>query len=287
MIGLEAPAVVGKCIERWCFTGENVIKGLSEQQRRKLPDKDLFAEIIRIARVPPANARYVREGLFLEIGRVWESTFRTESSDTDYRRLWNQALGRLVRLARLAKELREGFDSLSGPAKTLFMRESYYIEFKKYLANDESWPSRSFDEKFHSFREMDETLDFEPFVANARSLEATTSGVVKELSIKPERRPRGRPRGKPSDTANLGEFVLCFLWDVRAAGGRLTLDKNAAKGSLVEALSVLRPYLPQNFIPNRLPVSTLANIKVLDKKFAVAADISAVSHTPQTLRFRQ
>ena len=64
------------------------------------------------------------------------------------------------------------------------------------------------------------------------------------------------------------QFTLRLLWDVRAAGGRLTLNKNGGKGTLPEVLKLLSPRLPPGFIPNMLPYSTLAGIKALDKKLA-------------------
>jgi len=60
-----------------------------------------------------------------------------------------------------------------------------------------------------------------------------------------------------------------LLWDVRAAGGRLTLDKNSGKGTLPETLELLSPHLPPGFIPRVLPLSTLARMKALEKKLAV------------------
>jgi hypothetical protein len=33
---------------------------------------------------------------------------------------------------------------------------------------------------------------------------------------------------------------------------------------------LLRPHMPQRFIPNKLPLSTLARVKALDEKIATA-----------------
>jgi len=65
-------------------------------------------------------------------------------------------------------------------------------------------------------------------------------------------------------------FVLWLLWDVRIAGGRLSLDKNAGTGGLLEALKLLRPHLPPNFIPNGPPISKLAYIKALERRIDVS-----------------
>jgi hypothetical protein len=45
-------------------------------------------------------------------------------------------------------------------------------------------------------------------------------------------------------------------------------------GTLVDALHSLRPCLPPNFIPNALPLSTLAGITALDKKLSPVMDFS-------------
>jgi hypothetical protein len=81
--------------------------------------------------------------------------------------------------------------------------------------------------------------------------------------------------GRPSCIQMMGlgsftQFTLRLLWDVREAGGRLTFEKNMGRGTLTKALEILRPHLPPKFIPNSLPLSTLSDIKQLDKKLAEA-----------------
>jgi hypothetical protein len=65
---------------------------------------------------------------------------------------------------------------------------------------------------------------------------------------------------------SLPQYALRLLWDVRTAGGRLTLNKNSGTGTLIETLELLSPHLPPGFIPRILPVSTLAKMHALDKK---------------------
>jgi hypothetical protein len=82
---------------------------------------------------------------------------------------------------------------------------------------------------------------------------------------------RGRPRHGAFSllfSGSLTEFTLRLLLAVWAAGGRLTLDKNIGTGTLVEALTLLRPYMRPGVIPNKLPLSTLARVKALDQKIA-------------------
>lgn len=73
---------------------------------------------------------------------------------------------------------------------------------------------------------------------------------------------KGRKRG-PGAHLHLQNFVRSFLICVSKAGGTLTLDKNknTKKGTLVEALEMLRPYLPEGLIPKVLPLSLIQIIK--------------------------
>jgi hypothetical protein len=92
------------------------------------------------------------------------------------------------------------------------------------------------------------------------------------------RRPPPKPRGRPRRGAfstwfsnSLVELTFELLLDVRAAGGHLTLDKNACRGTLIEALTLLRPHLTPGLIPRVLPLSTLAKVKALDQKIAATS----------------
>jgi hypothetical protein len=240
------------------------IRRLSMIKERSIraPVKPLFAEIIRIARVPDASAQSFCNALNEVSGGVWDSyRYRPLVSWSEERQLRNRALVKLNRFARQASELRENFEKLNEPAKSMFMRGAFTVDHRRRLA-DGTRSNRAINTKCY----------FDPFLTKARTLEVITSEVVKEMTLylKPCHRPRGRPRGKPNGGLYLPRFVLHFLRDVRAAGGRLTLDKNEGTGTLVDALVLLRPYLPPNFIPNKLPLSSLANVKALDKKIGAS-----------------
>ena len=67
------------------------------------------------------------------------------------------------------------------------------------------------------------------------------------------------------------DFVRRLRSGVRDFGGELTLDHNSEKGTLVDALHILRPLLPKGVVPNKLPMGTLKKIKadsILDAPFA-------------------
>ena len=113
-------------------------------------------------------------------------------------------------------------------------------------------------------------FNFERYITELAEL---SSEALTFVQVVAPPKPRGRPRRGAFSiifSRSLAEFTLYLLLDVRAAGGRLTLDKNAGTGTLVEALALLRPHLPLRFIPNKLPLSTLAHVKALDKKIATA-----------------
>ena len=68
-------------------------------------------------------------------------------------------------------------------------------------------------------------------------------------------------------------FTLRFLWDVKAVGGRLSVDKNRGTGKLLDALELLSPYLPSGFVPNAPSSSTLSDLNALAKKLATALPV--------------
>jgi hypothetical protein len=57
------------------------------------------------------------------------------------------------------------------------------------------------------------------------------------------------------------DFVRRLHLFVEDSGGQLSLDHMHKKGSLVEALTILRPFLPKGLIPDELPIGTLRKIK--------------------------
>jgi hypothetical protein len=70
---------------------------------------------------------------------------------------------------------------------------------------------------------------------------------------------RGKPKGAIKDPP-FQIFVREILQAAEFAGGRLTLQRNAGRGSLIGALKMLDPYLPGGFMPPALPLSTIERI---------------------------
>jgi hypothetical protein len=71
---------------------------------------------------------------------------------------------------------------------------------------------------------------------------------------------RGKPAGAVRDQA-FHDFVYGLLEAAARTGGRLTLEKNIGRGTLISVLERLRGYLPIGFVPKRPPFSTLQRIK--------------------------
>jgi hypothetical protein len=60
---------------------------------------------------------------------------------------------------------------------------------------------------------------------------------------------RGRPVGATGSGMGRDYFIMRLEFATLAAGGKLSLDKNARKGTLIDALELLRDYLPDGFVP--------------------------------------
>ena len=56
-------------------------------------------------------------------------------------------------------------------------------------------------------------------------------------------------------------FVCALLIFTKRARGRFTLEKNIGIGTLIEAIEMLAPHLPDGFVPEHLPASTLQRLK--------------------------
>ena len=80
----------------------------------------------------------------------------------------------------------------------------------------------------------------------------------------PSQLPESPAPGRRSGTVKnwiFQNFVRDLLISATEASGRLTLEKNIGRGTLIEAIKILEPYLPTSLVPRPLPVSTLQRIK--------------------------
>ena len=66
----------------------------------------------------------------------------------------------------------------------------------------------------------------------------------------------GRNRNRP-----LEDLVIDLIYCAETYGGRLTLEKNNGRGTLIDALRVIAPHVPKGMVPPALSGSTLQRIK--------------------------
>jgi hypothetical protein len=72
--------------------------------------------------------------------------------------------------------------------------------------------------------------------------------------------------GRPKSREALYEIVDSLRWATQQAGGHFTFTAaNGGQGTLIDALEVLRPFLPKTVLPNALPISTLRRAVKLSK----------------------
>jgi hypothetical protein len=205
-------------------------------------DELLFARIAGLARVPAAGIEKWRQAVSYEIDREWSWYAAPPTIDPAARK---HALMQLRHVEQLSSKLRTVLRSLDTLALTFLISSAGEYDVVMGL------------------KMIDEFAGC--------PLEA-----LRLAEWKPKRKSVGRPASSvfspPYHRGSMARFTLRLLWDAKAAGGSLTLDKNTRKGTLVEALNLLRPYLPPDFVPNVLPVTTLARLKAVDKKLAVASN---------------
>ena len=84
------------------------------------------------------------------------------------------------------------------------------------------------------------------------------------------RSPGGRPKGAVKSPI-FQNFIRDLRTTVRAHGGKLTVDKDANGGSMIEALQKLKSHLPQRFIPNVPSGPTLR--KLVDQISAIEREL--------------
>jgi hypothetical protein len=62
-------------------------------------------------------------------------------------------------------------------------------------------------------------------------------------------------------------FLTRLFVDVAETGGKLTFTKASETGTLIAALDILRPHLPEGVLPRRLPLGTIQKIKTNWRNF--------------------
>ena len=87
----------------------------------------------------------------------------------------------------------------------------------------------------------------------------------------PHPRRRGKTRGTVKDLI-FQNFVCALLILTSRALGRFTLEKNIRTGTLIDAVKILAPFLPDGIVPKRLPTSTLQRLKTWCEQIIIDQD---------------
>jgi hypothetical protein len=236
-------------------------------------DHRLFAELANLAEVSSAEGiERLRRGVLYELSHYWVAP--PVAADSEKR-----ALAQLRKLAKVSQDLSTIVSNLDEQALRVLAVTSLGLQSSSVMRSQGYFHTFTILKLPHE-KDVRETIGPEPrgTLSDYRSqlkfipefAKLSSEALMRACKPKPQGRPRGgsfsiwRTKAKP-----LADFTLTLLLDVRAAGGRLTFNKNSRTGTLVEALALLRPYARPGVIPNELP-STLARLKTLDTKLATA-----------------
>jgi hypothetical protein len=219
-------------------------------------DGPLFAQIAGLARVPTHGLARLQAGLALDLEREWGWHHRPSITEDD-RRARRMGRAQVAKLKRLSSELCAELQRLNFYALQALCHAGCRIYLNHHSKLPLFLPPGGPD--FDQIQKAIATLA-------ERASKAADANRPK-ASLHPVGR-RARGGFGPPGPGSLKEFTLRLLWDVRDAGGRLTLDKNSGNGTLPATLKLLSPHLPPGFVPKVLPFSTLASVHALDKKLA-------------------
>jgi hypothetical protein len=170
----------------------------------------------------------------------------------------------LARAADAARTLNDAVCSLPKEDRAWvdhLVAEHPYLFDKKRLRGSTSTSSRSILEAPFQRDELAQTvwlltLLFDISVGRLSPLVHTRAAP---------RNKRGRRKGAVKDL-NFEQFIRDILTCTAVAEGELTLDKNFNRGTLLDALNILRSYLPKGLMPNVLPLGTIQKIKTRHAK---------------------
>jgi hypothetical protein len=194
-----------------------------------------------LARVPDEDREEFCDVIQLPVQLIWELNRRTTGTE---------AQKALIRATEAARALHEAFDNLS-PDDREWVEGTWakWPLYKKWLPV----LPRSVDALAHLFS-----------IAANKAPPQGKSGPHK----------RGRRSGDVKDLS-FRQFVHYLLvvtedW----CGGTLTLDKNYEKGTLIEAIEILHPYLPAGTVPDPLPLQTIQRVKANPGSYTGFPDIN-------------
>jgi len=205
--------------------------------------RDVALRVAGLARVPAQECEPFCDSVCHSVQMVWEQDRRSVSSKPRPGRA-------LVQAAQAARALDEAVCSLNKEDREWVDR---LVANHAWLAQEERL--RDSTEPFQ-INELHRTVWLLSFLFNTAV--GRSSPVLAGTATLHNQ--RGRRRGTVKDMT-FEVFVRHLLLSAAEAGGDLTLDKNFKKGTLIDALNILRPYIPKGVVPNVLPLGTLQRIK--------------------------
>jgi hypothetical protein len=195
-----------------------------------VPDEVLL-QLAELARVPAEEREefynFVREG----VQTAWELDELANSG-----RAWNKS-GALVRAAKAALNLYEELANLK-------QKERDWVQ--KILDQGQGFLGKKVPELRSSAYRLATLLN----LAIGKPFSAVVSGPHQA----------GRKSGAVKNP-NFQNFVFQLLIYTRTSGGNLSHEKNIGRGTLLEAVKLLAPYLPEGFEPSSLSMSTYQRLK--------------------------
>jgi hypothetical protein len=223
-------------------TEKQVREYFAEQEKRRETLYRILPQLAALARIPEARRLDFYKALPGGHGSRWTQDQRHKAGAALPR---NGALAKAARAMRAASEALGDFNEKERKRLELALR-ALNLNDDFFLLGD------SFADNFEECHSMAATL--------ADAL-AWANGTAPAQPINGPRRP-GRPKGAKANR-HFHMFVGRLLWAVGSCGGKLPFDrKKGASEPLVRAIYLLKPLLPDGFLPNVPPLPTIERIVI-------------------------
>jgi hypothetical protein len=164
-------------------------------------------------------------------------------------------------LASLWKRDRRAVSLKPGPALVRAAKAAQTLQKEVYRLNqqDREWVDNIMSSEMVQF-ERGKIHDLTMTIVNLAMVFSSAIGRPSPLPPMGWLPPRWRASAMIKDQM-LRELVFCLLSAADSTGGKFTLDKNYQKGTLLDALNILRDHLPKGLVPKALPIGTIQKLK--------------------------
>ena len=217
-------------------------------QPTRYPSEDELSRLADLARIPQENrgsfSSSVTEDL---LPRVWAWAFRPTLTKPRSKQL-SKAVSAVLAARQAIIDIESEFVALRPSEEGWWSEECWGDAGRpEDFTNDEAA-----EQERSAFLQRDLLGSFEQFLFYV--------GENPGPDPLPQSPRRGRRSGSVGNRAFVA-LVRSLLIRVKRAGGRLTLEKNAGQGTLIDAIRLLEAYAPPGVVPKVLPHSTLQRIK--------------------------